>query len=626
MRTARNRSQSFRPVAAGRAAFGALLLLSAAVLLAGCGDTSQPKSEPLIVQTAPPAKQEFRWSNGKSPKSFDPALAAAAPETDIVRALFEGLTDIESRTLKEVPAVAEKWTVSDNYKTWTFYLRDDAKWSNGKPVTADDFVRSWTRLAKMGSKVPHRSLLYNIEGLRELGISPPAPSSDSPDLLSGSVPTTPGPFPVLTPEAKPTATPATAVNTTQPPASTKANANTAAPTVPAVEVLSGVTAESEQVLKVRLISPDRDFAKLVASPMFRPTYDGIEDIPDGAPRSDIVTNGPFKLSGVGPEGVALERSDQYWDRQAVKLDRVLFVPKDGAEKALESYRNGELDAVTNAEFAPLALKLLSPYDDFRQTTHSALNYYEFNTKKAPFSDPRVRRALAMSVERDVLTEGELEGSTRPALTFLPFGRPSPVKLSEDRDLARELLEEAGFPDGLNFPVIRLVVNRNDLQQRIAKVVARMWKQNLNLDTEIVVVDTAGIDAARAAGDFDLIRRGAVFPSNDETMSLRSIFATADEFAAPAGEAPGAAPRPDAEKLESRSELRSGTSGVEMPVGAADEVKVLNEQQAITDLKAIPLYFPTSYSLVKPYVSGFDINSLDAPSLKDVSIDNSWQPK
>jgi oligopeptide transport system substrate-binding protein len=581
----------------------------------------------LIVETSPPAKQEFRWSNGKMPKSFDPALASAAPETDVVRALFEGLTDIDSKTLREKPGVAEKWTASEDFKTWTFYLRDDAKWSNGQPVTAQDFVFAWTRLAKMRSKLPHADILDNIEGLRELETEKRDTGTETPILVP--VPRTPEivPFPTVTPESKIQPVPMSPVNPEQPkagPETGKLQKETAGPSKN-VKPAIGVVAESEHVLQVRLLAPDRDFAKLVASPIFRPTLGEIPRSENDIPNSSLVTNGAFRLSAVGTEGVALIRSDNYWDRDSVKLERVLFVPKESAEKALDAYRKGELEAVTNADFAPLALKLLSPYEDFRQTTHSALNYYEINFKKAPFSDERVRRALAMAIEREVLTEGELEGSTRPALSFLPFTQQPKAKLSEDREIARGLLEEAGFPDGLNFPVIRLVVNRNDLQQRIARLVARMWKQNLNLDTEIIVLGSAELENARSFGDYDLIRRGAVFPSNDEAASLASIFQLPDFAKQPVEEKPAAA-----KKTEPERGIIETVPGSTETVGRTPDVSlpdaILSEQDAVEELRAIPLYFPTSYSLVKPYVSGFDFNSLDAPSLKDVSIDNNWQPK
>src|ERR1043165_6165124 len=143
-----------------------LWIIILGLFLTACSELEKPKTEPFYAQTAPPQKKEFRWSNGKMPKSFDPALASAPPETDIIRAVFEGLTDTNPKTLEAVPSVAEKWTASEDFKTWTFYLRKDAKWSNGENVKAQDFVRSWKRLAEMGAKVSHAQLLENIVGTR----------------------------------------------------------------------------------------------------------------------------------------------------------------------------------------------------------------------------------------------------------------------------------------------------------------------------------------------------------------------------------------------------------------------------------------------------------------------------
>lgn len=604
-------------------------IVSFAVLgISACNQIGTPKGTPFIAETAPSLKHEFRWTNGKMPKSFDPALASAPPETDLVRALFEGLTETDPKTLAEVPGVAERWTASEDLKTWTFYLRPDAKWSNGNSIVAGDFVRSWTRVAKMGKDSPHGDLLSNIQGIKELSptrephrapgpetvISKAGPEQSSPSTPAAS----PTPFATTPPigERETEIQPAAA----QP--SPEFNTNRVPRVLPTPEVLRGVSVEGDRVLKVSLILPDRDFAKLVASPVFRPTLGDIRPAENGMPNANIVTNGAFKISGVGSEGITLVRSDNYWNKETVDLERVRFVPKDSAEKALEAYRNGEVDVVTNAEFEPLALKLLTPYDDFRQTTHSALNFYEFNIKREPFSDSRVRQALAMAIEREVLTEGELEGSTRPALSFLPFAKPTAPKLTQDRDLARELLEDAGFPDGLDFPVIRLVVNRNDVQQRIAKLVARMWKRNLNIDTDIIVKSSSDADIAHSTGDYDLIRRGVVFSSNDEAMSMLSVFGGDEGMAAAAGKT--APEREETVNKEPTDPALAEKRGTVAP--RKDEGPVIDEDIALNDLRAIPLYFPTSYSLVKPYVSGFEINGLDATSLKDVKIDDTWQPK
>ena len=122
-----------------------------------------------------------------------------------------------------------------------------------------------------------------------------------------------------------------------------------------------------------------------------------------------------------------------------------------------------------------------------------------------------------------MTEGDMEGTTRPALSFLSFSRDPEAVLVQDLSRARDLLAEAGFPRGEGFPAIKLVVNRNDTQLRVARAVARMWKQNLNVETEIAVKENAELESTRVSGDYDLIRRNAVFPTADELMSILTLL-------------------------------------------------------------------------------------------------------
>ncbi len=588
-----------------------LVLLS---LLAACSELEKPKTEPFFSETVPPRVQEFRWSNGKMPKSLDPALASAPPETDIVRAVFEGLTDTDPKTLKEIPGVAEKWSASEDLRTWTFSLRKGAKWSNGEPVTAQDFVASWRRLASMGEKGPHRNLLNNIVGMRS---AKPVSPEEMPDFLSNQ--RRDPPLPLVSPD---NANSSVNIPGNQPNESNAANtvANQAQKTE-APEEPFGAVAIDEYTLQVSLVKPDKQFPRLVANPIFLPVFGDGAELQGDELNKDIVTNGAFRIASIGPEGIQIERSEEYWNRPEVKLERVQFVPKDNAEKALQAYRAGEIDAITNAEFEPLALKLLTPYEDFRRTTHNALNFYQFNLEKAPFSDRRVREALAIAIERERLTEGEMKGSTQPAFSFLPFVDRYDAKLTQNSQRARELLDKAGFPGGENFPVIKLVINRNDTQQRIARSVARMWEQNLNLETEIIVKEAEELEAVRASGEFDLIRRGVVLPTTNETANLMAIVGPniddAEEVLPP-GE-------PNRQNAAPEGRNHETTAG-KVPPASDSRPLFLTEEEAIYELHSIPLYFPTSYSLVKPYVLGFDINGLDAPSLKDVVIDNTWQPK
>jgi len=612
-----------------------LWLIIFALFLGACSELEKPKTEPFYAQTAPPQKKEFRWSNGKMPKSFDPALASAPPETDIIRAVFEGLTDTNPKTLEAIPSVAEKWTASEDFKTWTFYLRKDAKWSNGESVKAQDFVRSWTRLAEMSNRVSHPQLLENIAGTKILKPETPPTVIKGTEVDILSKPEVSPNLPIL----KNSSNTNTAQKSEIKPPSTTSEKPLVKPEKetkpkPAPEVKFGAEAVNDLTLKVSLVEADKDFPALVAHPMFRPIFGDGKDFEEGKLNAAIVTNGAFRISSIGQEGITLDRAEHFWGKATVELERVRFVPKENAEKALEAYRMGEIDAVTNASFEPLALKLLAPYNDFKRKTHSALNFYEFNRNKKPFDDRRVREALAISIERERLTEIEMDGSTRPALSFLPFDEETTKKLVQDKDRAKELLAEAGFEDGEDFPVIRLVVNRNDIQQRIARAVVKMWKQTLNIDTVIIVKESSEIETARAAGEFDILRRGVVLPTADETAGLTAIFApqtpSESEISAVNQTTDQTSETPP-ENLNSESKNTNETPSNEQsepntPSEIAEKNPVLTEAEAISEVSAIPLYFPTSYSLVKPYIQGFEINTLDAPSLKDVKIDNNWQPK
>lgn len=614
------------------------------IFFTSCGEIQSPKTEPFIGENAPPPKQEFRWSNGKMPKSFDPARSAASPETDIVRALYEGLTDVDSKTLDPVPALAVKWSTTPDYKTWIFQLRKDAKWSNGEPVIAQDFVDSWKRLTELGNKVPQRGLLKNIVGMDSEDVLPIFANDQTEEMereemvdkAFGQKPKTESNSDTT---AKPQPSPSKPAQT-QPTTAEKAVKKNKQKVKGVTRF--GVEATDDYTLKITLVHPDKDFPLLVAHPIFHPIYgDGVE-FESKELSTDIVTNGAFRLASIGKDGITLERSNIFWNKDGVKLERVKFVPTENAESALAAYRAGEIDAVTNANFQPLALKLLRPFEkEFHQTIHGALNFYEFNLNQKPFDDLRVREALAISIERERLTEDEMDGATRPALSFLPFN--SDEKLKQDPEKAKKLLAEAGFPDGENFPSIKLVVNRNNIQLQIARSIAHMWQKNLNIKTEVIAKDQADFENAVQVGDFSLARRGIVLPTNNETSNMLAMFdgKKIHEINAENGHSTENKESSDNQILTEKTaesnlnfseEEKSPEASTENIHKSGEEAKniaesemILTEDQALEQLPAIPIYFPTSYSLVKPYVQGFELNPFDALSLKNVQIDSNWQP-
>ena len=527
------------------------LVVVCSLLLGGCfkgGDGGEQFYGKVVV----PGAQEFRWSDGGLPKVFDPARAAAPPDTDAVRALFEGLTDYEPGTLRPVPAVASRWESDDEGLRWTFHLRTNARWSNGDAVTAQDFVRSWQRALRLGERAPHSKLLSNIEGAQSLAAPFQTSAQSGAEDESARV--------------------------------ARGAAKAVAPTPTTTPHAFGGVALDAHTLRVTLQRPDKNFPALVAHPAFRPVHELSvgADLPElreeqmrdrgQSDETAVVTNGAFSLSRLAGDSVELKRAQSYWDAPSVQLERVLFVDRSDTEGALAAYRAGEVDAVTNATVEPLAVKLLTPYEDFRRDTFAALNYYRFNTSRPPFDDRRVREALALALDIERLSADTLGGATQPAKRFLPAplsdeGAPADsnadsvaqgreatgrdaesdargegksnasdevksdagdtsggVKsLEYDAARARALLAEAGYPGGVNFPRIRLLVNRNEQQRLVAQAVARMWHDALGVETEIVVRPWEEYEAMLRSGDYDVARRSLVMQTTDEESNMIELF-------------------------------------------------------------------------------------------------------
>src|SRR6266511_1628701 len=396
--------------------------LLAALMLSHAGCFLDEKVEPYYGRVVVPRDQEFHWSDGGLPQTFDPAFAAAPPDTDLVRAIFEGLTDYDPRTLTPVPAVATRWEQSSGGRVWTFYLRDDARWSNGDLVTASDFVRSWRRTIRIGDLAPHTELLANIEGAN---IEPPGAAAVAR-------------MPAMPPQSEKQIT-------------TEAGAVSAgrAETLRASSRF-GVEAVSERVLRVRLRRPDINFPALVAHPVFRPVKLENDTTTTRLEAGELVSNGAFSLVKTESERVLLERAKNYWDKDQVTLQRVEFVSQKDAESALAAYGAGVVDAVTNAAFEPLAIKLLTPYEDFRRTTYGALTYYGFNTTHAPFDDVRVREALAIGIDRDRISADEMGGATEPAKRFLPETPPAQKPVVSRRSWKRSMSGPGCYWQKLGF--------------------------------------------------------------------------------------------------------------------------------------------------------------------------------
>jgi ABC-type transport system substrate-binding protein len=279
---------------------------------------------------------------------------------------------------------------------------------------------------------------------------------------------------------------------------------------------------------------------------------------------------------------------------------------------------------------PLAIKLLTPYSDFKRSTYAALTLYNFNQTKPPFNDIRVREALTITIDRDRISQDVMGGSTVPADRYLPDNeQPKNDRKSEKTSAgaanvarARALLVQAGYPEGKGFPKISLLINRNEQQRAVAQTIASMWKTGLNIDTEVVARNWEEYEAALNTGEYDIARRSVVMPAPDERLIISMIF----EIGIPPVPDPVSTPVrvPDNAAIIGPPASRNEPLA-KVGVLQAEPSAVQNEAAALKEFAAIPLFFASSYALVKPYVSGFETNLQDAPSLKRVKIDPDWEP-
>lgn len=408
-----------------------LCLLAAGWLLlaGGCA-----KKETVAASVgAAPAKKILRYGNGAEPQDLDPQTVTGAPEHRLFQALLEGLVS-EDPQLNIIPGVAEKWDISADGLVYTFHLRADAKWSNGEPVTADDFVQSYRRMITPALAAEYAYMLWLVAGAEDYykgkladfsqtGFKAPDPRTLQLTLRQRA------PF-----------------------------------------LLHAMNHEAWQPVPVATI---KKFGPLDSkrTPWTRP--------------ENFVGNGPFVLKSWRPNQlIVAERSPTYWDRANVKLDEIDFYPVELAETEERMFRASQLDITYECP--------LSKIDVYRRENPAALRldpfdtvyFYRFNIARKPFDDVRVRRALAMAIDREKIVKDVTLGGEQPAYHLVPpnlLGYVSQHNFNEDVAEARRLLAEAGYPDGHGFPKVELLYNTLEKHRVIAEALQQMWRKNLGID-------------------------------------------------------------------------------------------------------------------------------------------------
>jgi len=532
-------------------AFQGLLLL-ASLLFAGCGRPESAADRGVHHQV-------LHRSLGAEVPDLDPHLATTLAESQVINSLFEGLVIPNPDGGAPLPGVAKSWTVSEDGLVYTFLLRDGALWSNGSPVTATDFLESFRRIL-------------------------------SPDLASGNATML---YPIL-------------------------NARGYHHGEVADFGQVGVKAVSSGELVISLEAPCPFLLELATHWSWLPVP--IEQISRHGPvhergsrwtrPGDLIGNGPFVLMEWIPnQWIRVERSPTYWDRQTVRLRRINFHAIDSVEAEERAYRAGQLHIT---EALPLG-----KIDTYRRAADPALRiepflsvyFYRLNVNHPVLKDVRVRRALALSINKMKLTETVLRGAQMPAGSFTPRGiggYTPPSGLTSNPNLARRLLAEAGYPEGIGFPHLEILFNSSENHRLIAEAIQEMWRSELGIECLLLNQDLRVYLENRRMVNYEICRSGWVADYVDP-LSFLELLTTANADNQTGWSNPEFDRLIDAARHDLNRQSRH-------------DVFRRAEEILLDQVPVIPLYHYSTIRLVDPRVRGWAPHPLDQHPYKFVYLE------
>ena len=427
--------------------------LSVVCLLSGC--TRNEKRADLVI------------INGPEPETLDPAIVTGQADGRIAGSLFEGLTRYNPTNALPAPGLAERWEISPDGKTYTFYLRTNLQWSTGEPLTADDVVYSWIRVLDTMTGADYAWQLYYIKNGEEFNTSK---ISDRKAV--------------------------------------------------------GIKALDRHRLQVELVNPTPFFLDLCA-------FQTLAVVPRQAiekHKDRWLLNYPVPVSGAYElvswrlnDKVRLKKNARYWDAANTQSEVVDLIPCVVATTALNLYETGQADVVWDKELVPIDLiDRLRKRPDFHSFDYLGVYFYRYNVTRKPFDDVRVRKALAMAVDKKRLTEKITKAGEKSTSKFVPPGvvnYSSPEGLEYNPEEARRLLAEAGYPGGKGFPRTSYLLNNVKTHEKIAVELQEMWRKNLGIDVELRALEWKVYLRSQAEQDYDLSRSSWIGDYNDPNTFL-----------------------------------------------------------------------------------------------------------
>ncbi|WP_330959107.1 ABC transporter substrate-binding protein [Photobacterium sp. 53610] len=444
------------------------LLLSAGVSVAAASFSAVAAHVPAGVKLAD--KQELVRGNGAEVASIDPHKTEGVPESHVIRDLLEGLVNQDADG-KTVPGVAKSWETKDN-RTFIFHLRKNAKWSNGDPVTAHDFVYSFKRAVDPATASPYSWYLEMTT------------MKNAADIIAG-----------------------------------KKDKDTL-----------GVFADDDYTLRIELQEAVPYFVKMMGHTTVKPVNQKVVEKygDDWTKPENFVGNGAYVLDKwVVNERIELVRNKNYWDNEHTVINKVTYLPIENQVAEMNRFLAGEIDftyEVPNEHFRRLEKEHPK---EVTITGNLCSYYYGFNNEKAPFNDVRVRKALTYAIDRDIITKALLGQGQKPAYFLTPeitagFDpvQPDYAKMTQKERVAKakELLKEAGF-DSSHPLKFTLLYNTSENHKKIAVAIASMWKKNLGVTAELENQEWKTYLDNRRQGNFEVTRAGWCGDYNEASSFL-----------------------------------------------------------------------------------------------------------
>ena len=537
----------------GYAIVAACLVVIGTLLASGCPKKIPPSSELQIL----------RVSQRNEPSDLDPATASLPDEFFIIRALSEGLvlpaphSAERGPLLNVLPGTAERWDVSADGLTYTFHLRTNAVWSNGEPVTSNDFVKSYQRLLTPSTAAPKAALFFMVKNAHAFATGKVADFS-----------------------------------------------------------MVGFSAPDPRTLIVTLEHPLPQFLLYAASgPWIPVNLRAVESHGKAWTRAgNFVGNGSFVLTEWrSNQRIVVKRNPAYRNGSAPKLDEIHFIACDSGDTEDRAYRAGQLDVTMSVPYAKLDTYQRERPAELHRAPLAETRYLAFNTKRPPLNDRRVRRALALSIDRGQLTDRILRGGHQPADRLLPPSLRGASPESEaaletkashasDIEVAKELLAEAGFPNGQGFPRLELTTWVNS---PVTEAIQQMWKKALGVDVGLSLREARVHVSALQTGDYDIGFITAIPDVPDATNMLQDFISNA----------PMNYPHWSDARFDELMEMANFIPDV----AQRNQLLLAAEIRLLEESPLAPLYFNTRNWLMSSRVRGWQSDSLWTRFYRNVEL-------